>query len=87
MKLKAHGFETIQLLEDGTHDIEGVFELPNTKNGKEQSIVMTLSKYDGKTYANITHEVEGYHSDLGEFKIPKELFETASNQKKGTRTK
>lgn len=80
MKLKAYGLETIQRLEDGTHDIEGVFELPNTKDGKEQSIVMRLSKYDGKTYAIITHEIDGNHFDLSDFKISKELFETASNQ-------
>jgi len=75
-KLKAYGLETIQLLEDGTHDIEGVFELPNTRDGKEQSIVMRLSKYEGKTYAIITHEVDGDHSELVEFKIPKKLFDS-----------
>lgn len=81
MKLKAYGLETVQLLDDGTHDVEGVFDLPNTKDGKEQSIVVRLSKFGNESpYMFITHEIDGYHTELGGFKIPQQLFETASGQ-------
>jgi len=79
MKLKAYGLETIQKLDDENHDIEGVFDLPLRRDGKEQSLVVRLSKAFGKTYLTITHEIDGDHFEVGDMKITKELFEQAES--------
>jgi hypothetical protein len=72
--MKTYKLETIQKLDDGTHDIEGGFELPKTDDGSEQSLIIRASKYDGKTYMTISHEIDGDHDIIKEFKISKELF-------------
>ena len=47
--MKAYKLETIQKLDDGTHDIEGGFELPRTDDGFEQSLIIRISKDDNNT--------------------------------------
>lgn len=68
-------FETVQILKDGTHDIEVAIELPKRDNGDEHSICIRASRLDGETYMSVTHEVEGNHKDLGYFKISEDLFD------------
>jgi hypothetical protein len=67
-------FQLIQKLDDGTHDIEATIDLPK-RSMVGSSIVVRCSRADGKTTMTISHEVEGDHEFLKEFKITDELFD------------